>query len=248
MDNTGAAAGDDQGSGWFEVKKKHKSSSKFSIQNWVGGFSKQQANGKGVVSNDKHRSHISRSGKDFIQRGGATHSCSSKEKEREKEKDEPCHDKRVIDDDGHLKAPPLKNITTTSSNLTSTSNDNVSEKKPGVVNKIKWGDLEDDDLSQDCSNSSVSGIRFGKIGDDDLAMCGTSSNNLGASGASQDDSIVNKDVAEATSDTCHKSSSPIEGSLEENGKDVGEVASNCIVVDAECNDQDHKKLVNNDIE
>ncbi|XVF50040.1 hypothetical protein PTKIN_Ptkin04bG0063100 [Pterospermum kingtungense] len=42
MENSEEAV-DDQGSGWFEVKKKHRSSSKFSVQSWVGGLSTKNA-------------------------------------------------------------------------------------------------------------------------------------------------------------------------------------------------------------
>lgn len=254
MDNPGAVADDDQGSGWLEVKKKHRNSSKFSIQNWVGGFSRQRANGKGVLANDKHRSHNSKPGKDFVQRGGASNSNSLKEKEKGKGKDEIFLDKCVVDDaKGHVKEPTLKIIETASSNLTSAGNDNISEKKLDVVNNIKWGDLEDDDLSPDCGSSSASGIRFGEIGDGDLAMCEPSRNvyDSGTCNLSEDDSVVSKDVVEivdVTSDTHHKSSSPIVGSTKENCDEVGEVVSNCIIADAEYIDQDHKKLENNDIE
>lgn len=34
--------GDDQGSGWLQVKKKHRGSSKFSVHGWVGGLSAKQ--------------------------------------------------------------------------------------------------------------------------------------------------------------------------------------------------------------
>lgn len=38
MENSGEAV-DDQGSGWFQVKKKHRSSSKFSLHSSAAGFS-----------------------------------------------------------------------------------------------------------------------------------------------------------------------------------------------------------------
>ncbi|KAK1436482.1 hypothetical protein QVD17_02262 [Tagetes erecta] len=43
MDEKSGDTGDDQGSGWLQVKKKHRSNSKFSLQGWVGGLSKKQS-------------------------------------------------------------------------------------------------------------------------------------------------------------------------------------------------------------
>ncbi|XP_021733923.1 uncharacterized protein LOC110700659 [Chenopodium quinoa] len=223
MDDSVAASADDQGSGWFEVKKKHRSSSKFSIQNWVGGFSRQQVNGKGRSSSSKHRSHVSRPGKDSVQKGVSSQSSSSKEHE----KDECCLDKCVVgDDNGCPKTPPLKIITTTSSQSSSTANENVYEKKPDMVHKIKWGDLEDDAIPPECGTAAVSELRFGEIGDDDLAMCGTSRNicDLSACNLSKDFPLVNNntiEVSEATSDVCHSIPSPLnDGPLEEGCKEV----------------------------
>uniref|UniRef100_A0A803M0X6 S phase cyclin A-associated protein in the endoplasmic reticulum N-terminal domain-containing protein n=1 Tax=Chenopodium quinoa TaxID=63459 RepID=A0A803M0X6_CHEQI len=223
MDDSVAASADDQGSGWFEVKKKHRSSSKFSIQNWVGGFSRQQVNGKGWSSSSKHRSNVSRPGKDSVQRGVSSQSSSSKEHE----KDECCLDKCVVgDDNGRPKTPPLKIIMTTSSQNSSTANENVSEKKPDMVHKIKWGDLEDDAISSECGTAAVSELRFGEIGDDDLAMCGTSRNicDLIACNLSKDCPLVDNntiEVSEATSDVCHSIPSlPNDGPLEEDCKEV----------------------------
>lgn len=253
MDSAGAAAGDDQGSGWFEVKKKHRSSSKFSIQNWVGGSSRQQVNGKGGNSNDKHRSHLPRRGKDFVQRGAANHSFSTEENK----KDPCCLDKCVVDDgNGHLNASSL--TLTTGSESTSTGNENVTEKKPDMV-RIKWGDLEDDVLASGHGSSAVE-IKFGEIGDDDLAMCGKSRNvyDLGSCNLSQNDPVVDINVEEgvdAACDTCHKSSlSPIEGSLGDNCKDICEVTLNDVKTTTTSKEIDtklthlHKDLAENDVE
>ena len=205
-----------------------------------------------MIANDKHHSRNSRPRKNFFQRGGASHSSSFKEKEKEKGKDELFLDKRVVDDDnGYAKPPPLKIIETASSNLTNAGNGNISQKKLDVVSKIKWGDLQDEDLSPDCGTSSVSSIRFGEFRDDDLATCETSRNVSGTCNLSQDDTVITKGIVEIVdvdTDTRHKSSPPIEGSTEENCNDIGEVVSNCIIADAECIDQDRKKLENDDIE
>lgn len=257
MDDSVAAAADDQGSGWFEVKKKHRSSSKFSIPNWVGGFSRQQINGKGRSSNVKLRSHISRPGKDSVQRGVSSHSSSSKEPE----KDECCHDKCVVDDNGCPKTPPLK-IITTSSQSPPAANENFSEKKPDLVHRIKWGDLEDDAIALDCGSAAVSEIRFGKIGDEDLAMCGTSRNMCDSSACSlsKDNPVVNKGTAEvpdAASEMCNSVPSfPIDEPFEENCKEVNEVASTDVgmlsktskVIYSTCSGLDHMELANENVE
>ncbi|KAL2935370.1 S phase cyclin A-associated protein in the endoplasmic reticulum [Bienertia sinuspersici] len=239
--------------------QKHRSSSKFSIQNWVGGFSKPQANGKGRSSSAKHNSHISRPGKDFVHKGVSSHSVSSKEQDKE----ECCLDKCIVgDENGRPKTPPLKIITTTSSQSTSTSNDNVCEKKPDVVHRIKWGDLEDNAIGPDGRITAVSEIRFGEIGDDDLAMCGTSRNlcDLSTCNLAKEYPVANKSIVEvpdAASDTCRSASSfPIDEPIEENCKDLNDIASTDAgmlpttnkMIDAECSSLDHTELPNDDVE
>ncbi|CAO2826839.1 unnamed protein product, partial [Amaranthus hypochondriacus] len=256
MEDSGAAAADDQGSGWFEVKKKHRSSSKLSIQNWVGGLTRQQVNGKGRSPSVKSYFRISRPEKDVIQKGVLSHNPSSKE-----HKDEYCLDKRIVDDvDRHPETPPLKIITTTGSQGI---NKNVSEKKSGIAHRIKWGDLEEGALASDCGTAAVSEIRFGEIGDEDLAMCGSSRNacDLSPCNSSKDYHVVNKDVVEvkkdvvevpdASSDKCHSvpSVSNIEP-REENGKevneatDIGIISTISKVIDAKCVGSDQDELEN----
>ncbi|XP_074304130.1 uncharacterized protein LOC141638681 [Silene latifolia] len=255
MDATGVGDEDDQGSGWFQVKKKHRSSSKFSIRNWVGGSSKQQASGKGRNVDNKNQSHVSKPGKDGVQRSLEGHLTSM-----EDGKDECCHDKSVVDDEnGFVKPAPLNVIATTEN--TSVVTESLFVKKSDIVHKIKWGDLEDDVLAPENCSSAVSEIRFGEIGDDDLAKCETSRNmsDLIACNSANDRPSVSKEILEvcdAASDACPNMVRPVEDSLEENCKEVSEVASVNVgipsstsnVVNDINNHLDSKDLANEDVD
>ncbi|KAL9243261.1 hypothetical protein vseg_017170 [Gypsophila vaccaria] len=216
---------DDLGSGWFQVKKKHRSSSKFSIRNWVGGSSRQQANGRSKDSDSKNRPHISKPGKDCVPRSVAGHSSTSKEDR----KDECCLTNQAVDGGNvSVETAPHKIITTTTSESTSFCNGSLPEKKPDIMHKIKWGDLDEDLLTPNDGIPAVSEIRFGKIGDDDLATCDLSTCN-----SSKDICLVSKDIVEVinvASDTCPNMLIPVEDSLVENYKEVSEVASNSVEI------------------
>ncbi|GAB4845418.1 hypothetical protein Ancab_038825 [Ancistrocladus abbreviatus] len=220
MENAGEAA-DDQGSGWFEVKKKHRCSSKFSVQNWAGGFSTRRLEGKSANSQGKYDNHVSKSNCTFtahVQGHAANHSSMSKENER----CESCLDKCVVNEDSAcLNTPDLRTISVTNS-TSAIGNEDVSYKKAGAAHNIKWGDLEDDAFTLHLDNQAASGIRFGEIGDDDLAMCklSQSSKDLVSSNSFQKCPEGNKDVVkiiDTTHDTEQKSSLE---SCKENFKEV----------------------------
>ncbi|XP_023529954.1 uncharacterized protein LOC111792645 isoform X1 [Cucurbita pepo subsp. pepo] len=171
MENSGG--GDDQGSGWFEVKKKHRSSSKFSLQSWVGGFSgKNSSNSSGSphlvnknARNDRSKSHPPTSGGSY-----AVHTQINTEK----------YISTSTGDDGgpHLSDTVRQDIEVPKSSVLhvidshggSGEYGNVSHKDiPGVAQKIKWGDLEDGSLVLNNSANGVE-IKFGNIGEVDLGV------------------------------------------------------------------------------
>ncbi|XP_028753656.1 uncharacterized protein LOC114713229 [Neltuma alba] len=166
---------DDQNSGWLEVKKKHRNTSKSSLQSSVGGLSGKRASNslrsqRSIDKNDRDshailRSHLPRMEENFVHNSGSVASSMSESKEEEGT----CHlntnvikhdnqiQKSHIDDDsrgGHevLEKIPLNN-------------------KPEVVHKIKWGDLEDESFPLPHENLSGAGIKFGTIGDDNMLNC-----------------------------------------------------------------------------
>lgn len=184
MESNGEAV-DDQSSGWFEVKKKHRNSSKFSLQGWVGGLSGKQGskfpnsqsslNAKGGNLNGRRGSNLPKVGRDFR--------LHSKDRvaeitpvSKEDEVGVCYHDKCVVnEDDEYLKSHPLDaTIVTSSVGRTAEIQEVLQKDKSDVVHKIKWGDLKDDDtLVLHHGNSSGGEIKFGDIGYDISIACST---------------------------------------------------------------------------
>lgn len=181
MENSGEAV-DDHGSGWFEVKKKHRSSSKFSLQSWVGGFSGKHSstflhnqsslNGKNGDSNGKRRSKFPKAGGNF-----SMHSQGSAGNpipvSNEDEKGVSYLDKCVVNQDsGCSKSSQSGTTLPTNSNSRTGNVQEVPQKdKPDVVHKIKWGDLEEDTFVQNQESSVGPEIKFGAISDNNLPVC-----------------------------------------------------------------------------
>ncbi|OMO52999.1 hypothetical protein COLO4_36885 [Corchorus olitorius] len=178
MENSEEAV-DDQGSGWLEVKKKHRSSSKYSVQGWVGGFSAKNANNsiksqhslyeKGGTVQGKFRSHLQKSGRnlDVHSQGGFANSTAESSEEKKdvcnlnncdvkKDHEDPispsCFVKNVNGSCGHVPKIP-------------------SNSKTHIVHKIKWGDLEDDVLVAHHDKNLGAEIKFGDIGEHNVLGC-----------------------------------------------------------------------------
>ncbi|KAM1186535.1 hypothetical protein FF1_015677 [Malus domestica] len=177
MENSGEAA-DDEGSGWFEVKKKNRSSSKFSLQSWVGGFSGKNASNHSSnrtstsessgYSRDKRRSQPPKAPGNYgvYSRGSDANSIAVP---NEKKPGAPYHDICVIKQDTGCPKPPPSFVTNSDDGTIDAekipANDNSE-----VVAKIKWGDLEGDGLALPCANLVGAKIKFGAIGDDNLVV------------------------------------------------------------------------------
>ncbi|XP_050378618.1 uncharacterized protein LOC126795930 isoform X2 [Argentina anserina] len=175
MENSGEAL-DDDGSGWFEVKKKQRSSSKLSLQNWVGGCSGKNANPSPSSSHHlstenssnyfgKRRSQLAKTrGNSSVQSQGSD--ASSIPMPNKSQINVPCD--IGIDKQG-AKCPmsPPSYIT----NPDGETRD--SEKIPAndnseVVHKSKRGDIEDEGLALPHTNLVGTRIKFGAIGDENL--------------------------------------------------------------------------------
>ncbi|KAF5477104.1 hypothetical protein F2P56_003777 [Juglans regia] len=153
MENSGEAV-DDQGSGWFQVKKKHRSSSKFSLQSWVGGFSgknpsnflhsQPSLNENNGNSRGKRRSQLPKAGGNNAV-GSQSSVINSIPVLDEDKKGVLFLDKCVVQQDNespNLLPLPVANLNGGTGDIEKTTQ----KDKPDVVHKIKWGDLEDDAL------------------------------------------------------------------------------------------------------
>ncbi|KAG2679356.1 hypothetical protein I3843_11G048500 [Carya illinoinensis] len=153
MENSGEAV-DDQGSGWFQVKKKHRSSSKFSLQSWVGGFSGKNAsdflhtqpllNENNGNSRGKRRSQLPKAGRNNAI-GSQSSVINSIPVLDEDKKGVLFLDKCVVQQDNespNLLPSPVANLNGGTGDIEKT----IQKDKLDVVHKIKWGDLEDDAL------------------------------------------------------------------------------------------------------
>ncbi|KAE9601928.1 putative S phase cyclin A-associated protein in the endoplasmic reticulum [Lupinus albus] len=154
---------DDQNSGWFQVKKKHRNVSKFSLQSWVGGLSgKNDSNPHRTQhSHNKHKTHLSRSGEIFLPKpvpGSVTRSLSASNEEEStgdfntgvvRHNSQTQKSARVLTMDSQGKPEEVRKL--------------PQFDKPDIAQKTRWGDLED--------GVNGVGIKFGSIGDDSLLSC-----------------------------------------------------------------------------
>ncbi|KAF4352596.1 hypothetical protein F8388_016293 [Cannabis sativa] len=175
MENSGEAV-DDQGSGWFEVKKKHRNSSKFSLQGWVGGFSEKNAshpsgsqpslNGNNVNSRDKSRYHHPKAGGNF-----ALHSRSTTDSVAVLNKDK--------QNAGHVKDTVVKQNTECPKSYPHNVANSTGVKYIEKLPQTDKPDLVDDTNSFRPDNSGKLhtenafgvGIKFGAIEEDNLMLC-----------------------------------------------------------------------------
>ncbi|GLU12453.1 hypothetical protein SLE2022_291330 [Rubroshorea leprosula] len=204
MENSGEAI-DDQSSGWFEVKKKHRNSSKFSLQSWVGGFSaKNTSNSPGSEpSLNESSGNLQAKPRSQLQKPERSLAVNSQSavvnytQESNKNKEDEGHDKCVVKEDGKSsKLPPLFVTDYNDSNggnLKILSND-----RPNMVQKIKWGDLEDDALVTIPGNNVGVEIKFGDIGNGSLLVPRKHENNSNLSSSSID--LQEKMLVAASSD------------------------------------------------
>ncbi|GAV68281.1 hypothetical protein CFOL_v3_11784 [Cephalotus follicularis] len=170
---------DDQGSGWFEVKKKHRSSSKFSLQSWVGSFSGKNASsfqrnqpstsGKGGYSQGKRRSNVQvlKAEQNLVIHGQG--SASSAPVLNEDKKGELDSEKSVVKQSESSKSP--QSVATVSTDGIEDTRIIPTDDSPELVHKIKWGDLADDALVLHHENNGGAEIKFGDIGEDALVVC-----------------------------------------------------------------------------
>ncbi|KAH9778018.1 SCAPER N domain-containing protein [Citrus sinensis] len=160
MENSGGEAVDDQGSGWFEVKKHSR---------------RPVTNEKSRNSDGKNRSQRLKVGGSFgiHSEGAAENSSTTSNKDK---KGTNFLDNSVVKQvSDSQKSPQLF--------VASSNGGNVDiqitalKDKPGVVQKIKWGDLEDDAPELLRGNSVGAEIKFGDIGHDNLVACRKHENN-----------------------------------------------------------------------
>lgn len=141
--------GDDQGSGWLQVKKKQRSSAKLSLQRWVGGFSGKKGNS--VTRNQSFPSVKSGSDKrdgELLKTGRYSavhepHNVGSTSHFSVEYKNIKNHDKPAIPNDECLKAP----ISTAENVEAPHKKVEVGQEQENNLSlpyKIKWGNLDDD--------------------------------------------------------------------------------------------------------
>ncbi|KAM0066913.1 putative S phase cyclin A-associated protein in the endoplasmic reticulum [Helianthus debilis subsp. tardiflorus] len=145
MDEKSGDAGDDQGSGWLQVKKKHRSNSKFSLQGWVGGLSKKQNSNVVIHEAPQVTSNVSSSEPISTIKDSSTPDSNNSENTNnvpiDDKKDVNFLDKRVVSHVDDSKTNKDHGVT---------ESDNLD-----VFPKIKFGNLDDDDARID--------IKFGDI-------------------------------------------------------------------------------------
>ncbi|KAK8493203.1 hypothetical protein V6N12_008703 [Hibiscus sabdariffa] len=253
MTENSGESGDDQGSGWFEVKKfdccclfelsylilisKHRSSSKFSVQNWVGGFSakngnsltrgQQLLNKKGGAVQGKCRSLLQSSAgnSDVNSQGGLAKSTAVS---NEDEKNVRYLDKCLLKQNCEGSSSPSSFVK--NSNGSCADNPKVlSNDKLRTVHKIKWGDLEDNVLVAHRVKNVGAEIKFGDIGDDNVAGCLKNENTTNSiSCTNLQENTVEASIDE---DSCSCDVSPLppkDEILEETCKEIHEISSEVV--------------------
>lgn len=240
MDSSGEA-GDDQGSGWLQVKKKHRSSAKFSLQGWVGGLSGKQtsstprrqasSNVKSRNSHGKYGGQNSKAGGDFaVNSQGRVANATSVSTEEEKG----VHylDKCVVCQDNECpKSPPMK-AATNCDNKDGVVEEFLQKDNSDPIQTIKWGDLDGGALELHLKKTVAAEIRFGDIGNDHLVSRKAEDAKGSVSCiSSSTDSKGDKSVVTSV-DADHSLCQPLSLSPEdgENCKEVNEITSEDVKV------------------
>ncbi|KAK7292183.1 hypothetical protein RIF29_07943 [Crotalaria pallida] len=172
--NSNSEVVDDQNSGWFQVKKKHRNISKFSLQSWVGGLSGKIGSipHRTQHSHSKQKTHHSRSGDHFLKNPvpGSSTSSLSVPNEGEGTSSLSASNTSVVKHDSESqKSAPV--LATDSQGKPEEVRKLPQIDKPDTGHKTKWGDLEDGGLALAPENLFGVGIKFGSIGDDSLLSC-----------------------------------------------------------------------------
>ncbi|XP_050870916.1 uncharacterized protein LOC127073749 isoform X2 [Lathyrus oleraceus] len=168
---------DDQNSGWFQVKKKHRNVSKFSLQSWMGGFSgksssnsqgKQQSmNKKENNSHGKQKTRVSRSRESFLQSPVPASVASSPSVSNEEVGTSYINTNVSRPEIVIQKSDPL--ISTESEGKHEEAMKLHHTDKTDVAQQSRRGDLREGCLTLPPHENLIGvGIKFGSIGDDSL--------------------------------------------------------------------------------
>ncbi|GFZ17047.1 hypothetical protein Acr_26g0003170 [Actinidia rufa] len=160
----------------FSVQK-HRSSSKFSLQGWVGGCSGKQTsnvlysqaslNAKSRHSRRKHGGQLSKAVVEFpVHSQGSVANATSVASEEEKGM--LYLDKCVVCQDNEILKPPLMGASTDCDNKAGVAEELPQKNKADHSQKIKWGDLDDEALAVHLKKNIGAEIRFGDTGNDHL--------------------------------------------------------------------------------
>ncbi|KAK2655547.1 hypothetical protein Ddye_008599 [Dipteronia dyeriana] len=205
MENSVGEAVEDQSSGWLQVKKKNRSSSKFSLQSWVGGFSGKNASNfqqSRSLSNDrsrnsygKRKSQLPKASGSFVVHGqGGLKNSAPVSNE----------DVKVVN---YLDNCAVKDGECSESSALFVANSNGENgdtqkipqiDKHGVVQKIKWGDLGDESLVLHHQNNVGDEIKFGDIGPDNFVASRKHENDHGLVSRISPSANLQENKSEAT--------------------------------------------------
>ncbi|KAL8232596.1 hypothetical protein R6Q57_002374 [Mikania cordata] len=137
MEEKSGETGDDQGSGWLQVKKKHRNNSKFSLQGWVGGLSKKQ--NSNVTIHEASHAH------QRISNVSCSDQILTTKDSSEPESDNANNTNNIVSTDdkkgvNYLDKCVVSHVDDPKTNKDHecTENDNLD-----VFPKIKWGNLDD---------------------------------------------------------------------------------------------------------
>uniref|UniRef100_A0A2P2KFQ8 Uncharacterized protein LOC105640592 n=1 Tax=Rhizophora mucronata TaxID=61149 RepID=A0A2P2KFQ8_RHIMU len=179
MENSRAEA-DDQGSGWLEVKKKHRSGAKFSMQNWDGGFSGKnyssyqlsQPSLKEKTANlsRKHRSQLAKKEAE-LPPADCGHTANFASVSAKYEDDRYHLNNSVVrEHNKDCESPKLQFFVNDSNFQVDGTQKVLQNDKLLTVPKIKWGDLEDDVLVSHNDRNSRVDLSCSNIKDNNLVF------------------------------------------------------------------------------
>ncbi|CAA2977538.1 Hypothetical predicted protein [Olea europaea subsp. europaea] len=232
-----SSGGDDQGSGWMQVKKKHRSKSKFPQHGLVGGLSgKQNSTHMSTqlpsgVKQDKDK-FASDAGRDCTIHGPNS-APNSSSVSTEDEGVVHCLDKCVVSqDNGNSKSFHLAATEIQDSNCKVVANEEHTQKNT-VFPKIKWGDLDDGTLIMHYGNARETGIKLGGIDNHNLVCMKSESADESISCSkidSKDNKFVGAIVDENQALPKSDSFSPMAVSFAKDRNGVNEVSSEDVKV------------------
>ncbi|KAI3976766.1 hypothetical protein MKX01_008624 [Papaver californicum] len=250
MMDSNCEAGDDQGSGWLEVKKKHRSSPKYSSQGLVGGFSDRRTSssspnqssgsGRNGSVHSKQGGKCSRVGQEFARHGQVIgdNTCSGLE-QVEKAGDNSCSGSKQVEKASDISCSSLKEVEKAVDCLDKCVNEagELPKSSPFGTEPSMDFNGETGITPKGKLDVVIPKIKWGDLEDDALLLCGVNSEKIRFGYLGHDDTLLvekNGDVSCSNADQEDKavltSLDMSKKAYENNSEEISDISSHDVAI------------------